>query len=187
MPIRRPRGYHGEDHTTLGADILAVLKILKMPEQVLGKEEADRLKEIQPDQWYPIEWMLGLMEILEAHVGKYGLMQLGRKLFELSHRQRVMSYSRTAKDVLYELDKMYHQTNRGRGIGGWQVTRFEPGLAEVENNTAHHCAMLQGMMTEALLVVGTACNVIQTRCFLEGADTCIYQVTSAFVDARWGA
>jgi predicted ArsR family transcriptional regulator len=98
-----------------------------------------------------------------------------------------MSYSRTAKDVLYELDKMYHQTNRGRGIGGWQVTRFEPGLAEVENNTAHHCAMLQGMMTEALLVVGTACNVIQTRCFLEGADTCIYQVTSAFVDARWGA
>jgi len=28
---------------------------------------------------------------------------------------------------------------------------------------------------------------VQTRCFLDGADTCIYQVTSAFVDKRWSA
>jgi hypothetical protein len=187
MPMRRPRGYYGEEHTTLGADILAVLKILKLPEQVLGKEEADRLKQVQPDGWYPIEWMLGAMEILEAHVGKYGLMQLGRRLFELSHKQRVMSHAKTAKDVLYDLDRMYHHTNRGTGIGGWQVLRFEAGLAEVENNTAHHCVTVQGLMTEALLAVGTACNVVQTRCFLDGADTCIYEVTCAFVDERWGS
>jgi hypothetical protein len=185
MPIRRPRGYYGEDHTTLGSDILAVLKILKMPEQVLGKREADRLKIIQADQWYPIDWLLGLMEILEAHVGKYGLMQMGRKLFELSHKQRVMQQAKSAKDILYGLDGMYHHTNRGRGIGGWQVLRFEPGMAEVEKNTAHHCVMEQGMLTEALLVVGCACNVTQTRCFLDGADTCIYQITSAFADKRW--
>ena len=61
MPVRRPRGYYGEDHTTLGSDILSVLKILKLPEQVLGKEEADRLREIHADQWYPIEVLLGLM------------------------------------------------------------------------------------------------------------------------------
>lgn len=187
MPIRRPRGYYGEDHTTLGSDILAVLKILKMPEQVLGKEEFDRLKRVQPNDWYPIEWLLGLMEILEAHVGRYGLMQLGRKLYESSHKQRVMLYCKNAHDVLYGLDQMYHHTNRGRGIGGWNVLSFEPGTAEVDNNTAHHCVMEQGMLTEALLSIGTACNVVQTRCFLDGADTCIYRITSAFVDKRWSA
>ncbi len=185
MPVRRPRGYYGEDHTTLGSDILAVVKILKLPEQVLGKREWDRLQLVKADSWYPVEQLLGLMEILEAHVGRYGLLQMGRKLFELSHKQRVLSFARTAKDILYGIDNMYHHANRGRGIGGWQVLKFEPGLCEIEKNTAHHCVMEQGMLTEALLAVGCACNVEQTQCFLDGAPTCIYRVTSAFVDGRW--
>src|SRR6188768_2072164 len=118
MPVRRPRGYYGEDHTTLGADILAAMKILKLPEHVLGDREWRRLQQVKPEQWYPVEQLLGLMEILEAHVGRYGLMQMGRKLFEGSHKQRVMLTARTAKDILYGMDTLYHQTNRGSGIGG---------------------------------------------------------------------
>ena len=185
MPMRRPRGYFGEDHTTLGSDILAVLKILKLPEQVLGKEEAERLKHVEPEGWYPIEWLLGLMEILEAHVGPYGLMQMGRKLFEMSHKKRVMEVAKSAKDIIYGIDGMYHHANRGRGIGGWQVLKFEAGLAELEKNTAHHCLMEQGILTEALLAIGCATNVVQTRCFRDGADTCVYQITTAFADQRW--
>ena len=187
MPVRRPRGYYGEDHTTLGSDILAVVKILKLPEQVLGKQEWDRLQLVKAEGWYPIEQLLALMEILEAHVGRYGLMQLGRKLFEMSHKQRVLLVARNAKDIFYGMDGIYHHANRGRGIGGWQVLKFEPGLCELEKNTAHHCVVEQGILTQALLAVGCACNVIQTQCVLEGAPTCIYRVTSAFVDARWSS
>jgi hypothetical protein len=185
MPVRRPRGYYGEDHTTLGSDILAVLKILKLPEQVLGKQEADRLRTIQPDQWYPIEWLLGLMEILEAHVGSYGLMQMGRKLFQMSHKERVQQVAKSARDILYGMDGMYHHANRGRGIGGWQVLKFDAGLCQIEKNTPHHCIMEQGILTEALLTVGSACNVTQKQCFRDGADTCIFEITTAFVDQRW--
>ncbi len=185
MPVRHPRGYDGEDHTTLGSDILAVLKILKLPEQVLGAKEWERLKRVKADGWYPIEQLVALMEILEAHVGSYGLMQLGRRIFEMTHKQRVLLSARTAKDVLYGLDGMYHYSNRGSGIGGLRVLRFEPGVSEVENTTAHHCVVLQGLITEALLSVGCACNVEQTRCFLQGADNCVFRVTSAFVDKRW--
>jgi len=184
--MRRPRGYTGEDHTTLGSDILTVLKILKLPEQVLGKRESDRLKQVRPDGWYPVEQLLGLMEILEAHVGNYGLMQLGRRMFE-GHKPRVLVTAKTAKDVLYAFDDIYHHANRGTGIGGWTVLKFEPGHAEVENNTPHHCIMEQGMLTEALLAVGCACNVTQKRCFRDGADTCIFEITSAFADRRWSA
>ena len=185
MPVRRPRGYQGEEHTTLGSDILAVLKILKLPEQVLGTREWERLQKVRADGWYPIEQLLGLMEILEAHVGPYGLMQMGRKLFELSHKQRVLLTATSAKDILYGIDSMYHHTNRGRGIGGWRVLKFEPGVCELEKNTAHHCIMEQGILTAGLASVGCACNVSQIQCFRDGADTCIFRVTSAFVDARW--
>jgi hypothetical protein len=185
MPVRRPRGYYGDEHTTLGDGILAVTKILKMPEQVLGKEEFERLKRIKPDAWYPVEWLLGLTEILEAHVGRYGLMQLGRKLYAASHKDRVLQVAKSAKDILYAMDAIYHHSNRGRGIGGWQVLKFGAGVAEIEKNTPQHCVMDQGILTEALLSVGSACNVSQTQCFLEGAETCIFSVSSAFVDKRW--
>jgi hypothetical protein len=184
MPMRRPRGYSGEDHTTLGSDILAVLKILKLPDQVLGQEESDRLKRVRPESWYPVEQMLGLMEILEAHVGDDGLMQLGRRLFE-GHKSRLLVTAKTVKDILYAFDDIYHHANRGSGIGGWRVLKFEAGRAELENNTPHHCMMEQGMLTEALLAVGCAGNVTQKRCFRDGADTCIFEITSAFADKRW--
>ncbi|HKY39008.1 MAG TPA: hypothetical protein VJN18_23880 [Polyangiaceae bacterium] len=185
MPVRRPRGYLGEDHETIGSDILAVLKILKMPEQVLGKQEWERLQRVKAGDWYPIEHLLGLMEILEAHVGPYGLMQMGRRLFDLSHKDRVKVIAKSARDIVYGIDDMYHHANKGRGIGGWKVIKFEPGLAELEKNTPHHCVMDQGMLTEALLTIGCATNVTQTKCFRDGADVCIYQITSAFIDQRW--
>lgn len=185
MPARRPRGYYGEAHQTLGSDIVAVLKILKLPEQVLGKGEFERLQRVNPFEWYPIDWLLRLMEILEEQVGRYGLMQMGRRLFDLSHKDRVKLLAKSAKDIVYGLDDMYNHTNKGQGIGGWKVLKFEPGLAEVENNTPHHCLVEQGILTEALLCVGCACNVTQLRCFREGADTCIFQVTSTFADQRW--
>jgi hypothetical protein len=185
MPVRRPRGYFGEDHQTIGSDILSVLKILKMPEQVLGKDEWQRLQNVQPDRWYPIEHLLGLMEILEAHVGPYGLMQMGRRLFEASHKDRVKVIAKSARDIIYGIDDMYHHANKGRGIGGWKVIKFEPGLAELEKNTPHHCMMEHGILTEALLTVGCACNVSQIKCFRDGADVCLFQITSAFIDRRW--
>ena len=185
MRVRRPRGYYGEDHETIGSDILAVLKILRMPEQVLGVEHARRLLQVEPNEWYPIAWLLELMEQLETHVGPYGLIRMGHTLFQLSHKERLQGVAKSAKDILYGIDGMYHHANRGRGIGGWKVLHFAPGLAELEKNTPHHCVMEQGILTEALATVGCTCHVTQTQCFREGADTCIYEITSSFVDRRW--
>jgi hypothetical protein len=182
---RYPRGYSGEEHLTIGSDLLAVLRILKLPEQVLGSEQAARLARVDPDGWYPIDWLLELMEMLEQQVGPYALMRMGRTLFQLSHKQRVMAVARSAKDILYGIDGMYHHANRGRGIGGWKVIKFEPGMAELEKNTPHHCLMEQGILTEALMTIGCPCNVAQRACFREGAPNCIFTVTSVLIDERW--
>lgn len=182
---RRPRGYVGVQHETIGTDILSVLNILKLPEQVLGSDDARRLSEINAESWYPIEWLLELMERLDKHVGSYGLLRMGRELFKLSHEARVTEVAKCARDIVYGIDGMYHHANRGRHIGGWKVLRFEPGFAELEKTTPHHCVMEQGILSAALSAVGCPSNVSQSRCFRRGAETCVYEVSSAFVDHRW--
>lgn len=111
---RRPKGYVGTRHQTIGSDILAVLHILKLPEQVLGTEEARKLAAIDPTSWYPIGWLLELMETLDKKVGHYGLLRMGRTLFQLSHEARVKEVAHSARDILYGLDEMYHFANRGK-------------------------------------------------------------------------
>jgi hypothetical protein len=183
--MRRPNGYVGKDHVTIGSDILAVARILKLPEQVLGADNAKRLQTIKPDDWYPIEWLLQLMELLDERVGYYGLLRMGRTLFTMSHEERVKTVAKSARDIIYGIDGMYHHANRGTMIGGWKVIRFEPGYAELEKNTPHHCVMEQGILTQALSAVGCPGIVSQTSCFRRGADRCLYSVTSSLTDERW--
>lgn len=182
---RKPRGYRGIGHETLGSDILAVTRILKLPEQVLGAAEAQRLARVQPDDWYPIEWLLALMERLDEEVGQFGLLRMGRTLFDLSHKEAVLESARSARDIVYGIDGMYHHANRGEGIGGWHVLSFEPGHARLEKTTPHHCQMEQGILAGALAAVGCPSNVSQSECFRRGSDVCVFEVSSAFTDARW--
>jgi hypothetical protein len=175
----------GGQHETIGSDILAVFRILKMPEQVLGAEDAEKLAKVDPNAWYPIEWLLSLMERLDAAVGHYGLMRMGRTLFDLSHKDRVVQVAKSARDIVYGIDGMYHHANRGHDIGGWKVLKFEAGYAELRKNTPHHCVMEQGILTAGLAAVGCPGNVSQRECFRQGSDSCIYVVTSSITDARW--
>ncbi len=182
---RKPKGYLGVEHETIGSDILAVIKILKLPEQILGVEDAVRLGSIDPRGWYPIEIMLELMDKLDQEVGHYGLLRMGRTLFNLSHEARVGKVATCARDIVYGIDSMYHHSNRGRMIGGWQVTSFEPGKATLDKTTPHHCVMEQGILSAALAAVGCPGIVSQTRCFREGADSCHYVISSSFIDEKW--
>lgn len=185
MASRKPKGYEGVDHITIGSDILAVLAILKMPDQVLGEDEVKKLRAVKPTEWYPIAWLLGLMETLDDHVGHYGLVRMGRTLFKMSHEKRFLTVARSARDAIYGIDAMYHHANRGRMIGGWKVLEFAPGHALLEKNTPHHCAMEQGILHGALAALACPGSITQQKCFRRGDDVCVYAISSAVTDERW--
>jgi hypothetical protein len=182
-PRRWPKGYLGTGHETLGTTLVSVLAALKVPDQVLGADEVERLKQVSPESWYPIGWLLSIMETLDRSVGHQGLVRTGRRCFEISHRLRV-SY-RSAFDVVYGIDEMYRHSNRGQGIGGWTVLTFQKGYAEIEKTTPHHCAMEQGILSAALSSAQCPSIVSQSQCFRSGADSCIYTISSALQDDRW--
>ena len=151
--MRKPSGYVGRRHETIGSDLLAVQRSLeslaekatqRLPAQIIGPEHLARLATVQPDHWYPVEWLLALMDRIEARIGRYALMQMGRVVFKLSHEGK--SPLASGRDVVFGVDAMYHAANRGEQIGGWRVVSFEPDRALLEKTTPHHCAMEEGIL-----------------------------------------
>jgi hypothetical protein len=187
--MRKPRGYEGKNHETIGSDILAVLKAVPLDPSFaagfLGSETVMRVQAVDPNGWYPIGWLLEMMDLIEKKLGKAGLILMGRNLFKMSHEQRVKAVAKGARDIITGLDGMYHHANRGEGIGGWAVLKFERGHAEVEKTTPHHCTMEEGILLEALQCVGAPCLISQSQCFRQGAESCIYQINAMTLGKAW--
>jgi hypothetical protein len=183
--FRRPFGYVGPDHQTRGSDIVAVLRALKMPEQVLGAETVAKLKGLDAAGWYPATMLMELMERVELKVGRFALMQIGRKAFVTSQEEHVRGHLHSARDVVYGIDEWYHRVNRGTDIGGWTVLSFAPGRAELKKTTPHHCAMVEGILLEALSSIGVPALIEQPTCLRSKGSFCIYVITSALIDERW--
>lgn len=182
---RRPRGYVGHDHETIGSDILAVRNAVISPARTLSAETIARLDRVTLDGWYPIAWLLQLMDEVHAKIGDAGLQKLGRELFKMSHAEAVRANVRSASELLHGFDAIYRRANRGTAIGGWTVATFRPGYAELVKTTPHRCVMEEGILKEALATIGTPALIGQSECLHRGADACRFTFRSAVTDARW--
>ena len=175
----------GTNHETVGSDLLSILAALRFPEQVLGKDEAARLAAVDPAQWYPISWLLQLMETIDQRVGYYGLVSVGRKLFKQSHEEQAKAAFKSAHALLSAFDALYHNANRGDRIGGWELVSFDNSAAQMKKTTPHHCAMEQGLIVASMEMLGINSNVTQTTCFRRGDGFCTYVISSTVHDHRW--
>ena len=193
--LRIPRGYVGRNHEIVGSDIVSVLRALEhlsaagqsgfaVPARMLGAELYARVKDVSPDGWYPISWMLEPLEALDAKLGRYALIRIGRTLFTLSHHERVVGVIvKSGYDVVHGIDAMYHHAHRGVGIGGWKVVAFDDTHAELEKTTPVHCAVEEGILAQALSAVGARSVVRQTECFRDGGTVCRFVIDSG--GGRW--
>jgi len=190
---RRPKGYVGIHHETIGSDILAVMRSLQhlvgetatVPKHILTVEQHERLAGVTADGWYPIEWLLDLMDTLDKRLGRYALIKMGRTLFRDTHERRVLEIAQKGRDIIYGFDDIYRHANRGEKIGGWRVLSFDSNGATLEKTTPHHCAMEEGILAQALAAIDAPSMVSQSACFRLGSESCIYQITPAVSDARW--
>jgi len=185
LATRRPRGYLGTNHETIGSDLLSVLGVVADPGMVLGRPFTAKLARVTSDGWYPISWMMDLLDMLDRRVGPMGLRQMGRKVFRTTHADRLRHTCTSARDILNGLDGMYRHANRGQDIGGWTMLEFAPGQAMVESTTPLHCGMEEGILSEALMAVGVPAVVTQTECFRKGTPSCVFHISSAFVRREW--
>ncbi len=183
---RRPRNYVGLNHTTRGSSILAVLGAVHAPESALGPDLTRRVQEVQPEGWYPIDLLLQVFEALEAKLGRPALVAMGWTIVQNHHAEKIRASLHSARELLHGMDALYHAANRGHRIGGWEVLRFDPGEAELEKTTPHHCAVEEGILEEALRTIGVRGEIVQTACFRQSAEACRYTIRSPVRDGRWG-
>ena len=190
--MRTPRGYEGHGHETIGSDILAVRHALTALTgndgtalRLLGPLANARLVTVTANGWYPIEWLLDMMERIDERIGRFALLKLGRTLFKLSHQERISEVAKCGRDIVYGIDGMYHHANRGGDIGGWSVLSFDANSALLEKTTPHHCMMEEGILSQALTAVGSPAVISQTQCFRDGADACRFAIVPAMQSALW--
>ncbi len=179
------KSYRSTNHQVLGSDILSIVDVLPLPEQLLGKERAQALREVKPGEWYPISMMLEPLDAVAAKMGDRALIPIGYALIKRSHSEAIRKHFKSAKELLSGFDGLYRRANRGDEIGGWKVLSFEPGKALLENTIPHHCFIQVGIVQEALKVLQIPAVVKQTQCVREGADACHFLVTTTQSDARW--
>lgn len=172
-------------HLALGAHILAVVQTLRAPEALLGEEWLARQRHIHPRGWYPVSVLLELLNQLHRRVDREGLVALGRQLFRDAHQRRLTPYLRSAGDVVFSLNGMYHHAHRGKDIGGWEVLLFSPGRAVLRKTTPHPCALEEGVLCEALHCVGVEAEVRQAACVQHGARACDFEIRSPVRGERW--
>jgi len=191
---RYPKGYQGRRHETIGSDILAVRQSLLAISntsngalKILGPVALERFARIEPEGWYPIEWLLEMMESIDRNLGRFGLIKMGRVLFQLSHERRVANTLTCARDLIYGIDDMYRHANRGQGIGGWKVLHFDDSRAELEKTTPHHCMMEEGILAQGLKLAGAPSMVSQSVCLREGAPCCHFVIEPCHAAAHWGS
>ncbi|MDP3274172.1 MAG: hypothetical protein Q8Q09_03185 [Deltaproteobacteria bacterium] len=182
---RAPQGYRGLRHETIGADILAVLDALTFPRGVLGDAVVDELEKIGASQWYPIDQLLNLLELLDKKVGPQGLRKTGRALFRRTHQKRTQEMAKCGRDIVYGIDGMYRFANRGIDIGGWNPVQFDAQIAVLEKSTPHHCMLEEGILDGALVAVGATSTVSQSQCFRKGAAMCIFEVRPLDASKGW--
>ena len=192
--VRKPSGYVGLDHLTLGSDLLSIEQALaalsptaRTANNILGVANREFLSSVQPDSWYPIQSLLDILEQLDQQLGRYGLIKIGRTLFKLTHEARVKEVASTGYDIISGFDAMYRHANRGNQIGGWKLLRFDGRGAELEKTTPHHCAMEEGIFTQALSAVGVSAVITQPLCFRKGAAACRFEITPVGGTEHWGA
>jgi hypothetical protein len=181
----KPRDYVGDNHLTVGSDILSVLDAVPLASQVLGSDLTVRLRAVKPDGWYPIELLLEAMDRMSDKLGRFALLQMGRKLFQSSHAEGFKKVAHSAGDLVFSMNAMYRNANRGTGIGGWDVVLFQPGRAELAKTTPHHCVMEEGILTEALLTLQIPALVEQKECVRKAAPYCRYQLVSPVTGELW--
>jgi hypothetical protein len=116
-------------------------------------------------------------------MGRYALIRIGRTLFNLSHRDRVVGVAKCGYDIVYGIDAMYHHAHRGGGIGGWKVISFDDARAELEKTTPVHCAVEEGILAGALQAVGARAVVRQAECLRDGDPVCRFVIQSG--GGRW--
>jgi hypothetical protein len=190
--MRLPRGYVGTRHETIGSDLLAVRHALaaltgndNAAARLLGAVANERLAALESDGWYPIAWLLEMMETIDQKIGRFALIKLGRTLFRLSHQDRLAEVASCGRDIVYGIDGMYHHANRGIDIGGWSVLSFDANRALLEKTTPHHCMMEEGILSQGLQAVGSPAVINQVQCIREGADACHFAIMPAMQSAAW--
>jgi len=92
---------------------------------------------VENGEWYPLSTLLGILEELARKVGSNVLVEVGKKVPELSTFPPQIE---TFAQVLESLNVAYHMNHRNGDIGDYQVTKTDASTYRVDCSTVPYPA-----------------------------------------------
>ncbi len=111
-----------------GAAMIAVLNCAR-GEQLRPIMDNHGLRNVQPDEWYPISlWMSVIEAITQAHMGAYDLIAIGKEIA----RNIVLSDDvTTVEQAIIHLPEVYQHNYRKGNVGHYEVQKIKNGHLKV--------------------------------------------------------
>jgi predicted hydrocarbon binding protein len=152
------------------------------PPALQGRAESiladNGIEDPEPDEWYPQEAWLTSFEEIDEKMGTKTLNKIGKAIPKNAEWPPGVE---TVVGGLESIDEAYHMNHRGGEIGYYEADPLDDGTVEVQCHNPYPCAFDRGILegvVEEFANARASITEVGDDCRTDGADECLYRVTS---------
>jgi len=161
----------------LGASVNSVVQALLNRDAILADfSRASELHGVQDRDYHPLSLYLDLCDYLEARLGQYAFLRVGRRMAITVMDTAFPLGLHTVEDAIAAIDAA-HQLFCRPVVGAFEVRERSPGRTVLRYTAPYNCTLQEGLFYEVALRYGAAdATVEHSECRRQGADACRFEI-----------
>lgn len=161
----------------LGAAINGILAALLNRDALLADfNRRHEIQNIPSDGYHPISLYLEFCDYLEARLGVYAFLRLGRKVGSAVMDATFPPGLKDVEAAVSQID-IAHRIFCRPVIGAFEIMARKPGMLTVRNTAPYNCTLQEGLFYEVAIRYGAPnASVHHAACRRKGADACRYEI-----------
>src|SRR5688572_11831147 len=161
----------------MGAATNAVVRALLNPDVVLADfPRRDELPDVRDGRSYPLSLYLELCDYLEARLGVYAFLRVGRRMAVTVMDTAFPPGLKTVEDAIAAIDAA-HKLFCRPVVGAFDVVLRSPGRIALRYTAPYNCTLQEGLFYEVARRYGAAdATVEHSECRRRGAPACRFEI-----------
>lgn len=161
----------------MGACINGAVAAIPRREAMLADfPRREELASVQDHEYYPLSLYIELCDYLEARLGTYAFLRVGRKMAAAVVATAFPPTIRRVEDAVAEIDAAHRLFCRPV-IGAFEIAKRDPGSITVRYTAPYNCMLQEGLFYEVALRFGAeSATVTHSQCRRKGAEACLFEV-----------
>lgn len=162
----------------LGAAANGVLAALFNRDAILADfPRRAELATLSDREFHPLSLYVELCDYLEARLGIYAWLRVGRRVGASVIETAFPKSIRTVEEAIAQIDAAHRMFCKPL-VGAFEVTAKAPRQLDVRYTAPYNCTLQEGLFYEVAIRYGAASAAVAHRaCRRKGADACRFEIT----------